>query len=70
MRPVWNGSRSAPASATLKTDYDWLLDLELPDEDAAEKLIKGEAYRDTMRALSAATKYEWTARMTHQMHGH
>ena len=54
----------------LKTDYDWILDLHLPDEDAAEKLIKGEAYRDTMRALSAATKYEWTARMTHPMHGH
>ncbi len=24
----------------------------------------------TMRTLSAATKYEWTARMTHAMHGH
>jgi hypothetical protein len=54
----------------LKTDYDWILDLELPDEVAAEKLIESERYRDTMRALSAATKYEWTARLTHVMHGH
>jgi len=54
----------------LKTDYDWILDLQLPDEDAADKLIKSEGYRDVMQALSGSTKYEWTARMTHQMHGH
>jgi len=54
----------------LKTDYDWLVDLQLPDADAAEKLIKGDGYGEAMRALSAATKYEWTARMTHAMHGH
>ena len=54
----------------LKTDYDWLLDLELADPDAAEKLIRGDGYRETMRTLSVATKYEWTARITHEMHGH
>ena len=55
---------------TLKTDYDWILDLQLPDTDAAETLRSGDSYRETMRALAASTKYEWTARITHQMHGH
>ena len=55
---------------TLKTDYDWILDLQLPDADAAEALRAGDGYRETMRALAESTKYEWTARMTHRMHGH
>ena len=55
---------------TLKTDYDWILDLQLPDADAAEALRAGDGYRETMRAIADATKYEWTARMTHRMHGH
>jgi hypothetical protein len=54
----------------LKTDYDWILDLQLPDADAARTLIDGDGYRDTMRALSGSTKFEWTARLTHAMHGH
>lgn len=55
---------------TLKTDYDWIVDLQLPDEDAAKRLIEGDGYRDTMRTLAEATKYEWTARLTHRMYGH
>lgn len=55
---------------TLKTDYDWILDLHLPDAAAAEALRSSEGYRETMRALADSTKYEWTARMTHRMHGH
>ncbi|MDP9119406.1 MAG: hypothetical protein M3M93_03895 [Actinomycetota bacterium] len=54
----------------LKTDYDWIYDLDLPDEDAAERLIEGDRHREAMQALSGATKYEWTARLTHVMHGH
>lgn len=54
----------------LKTDYDWILDLQLPDADTARTLIDGDGYRDTMRALSGSTKFEWTARLTHPMHGH
>ena len=55
---------------TLRTDYDWIVDLQLPDEEAARALIDGEGYRDVMRSLAEATKYEWTARLTHRMHGH
>lgn len=55
---------------TLRTDYDWILDLRLPDESAAKALVEGDGYREAMRALADTTKYEWTARLTHRMHGH
>lgn len=55
---------------TLRTDYDWILDLRLPDEAAAEALVEGDGYREAMRALADTTKYEWTARLTHRMYGH
>jgi hypothetical protein len=55
---------------TLKTDYDWIVDLQLADADAAKRLIEGDVYRETMLALAGATKHEWTARLTHSMHGH
>ena len=55
---------------TLATDYDWILDAQLPDPGAAERFVKGEGYAETMRMLADVTKYEWTARMTHTMHGH
>lgn len=55
---------------TLRTDYDWILDLQVPDAEAATTLIGSEGYRETMLALAGATKYEWTARLTHRMHGH
>ena len=55
---------------TLRTDYDWILDLRLPDEAAAKALIEGDGYGEAMRALADTTKYEWTARLTHRMHGH
>jgi hypothetical protein len=54
----------------LRTDYDWILDLRLPDEAAAKALVEGDGYREAMRALADTTKYEWTARLTHRMHGH
>lgn len=55
---------------TLRTDYDWILDLRLPDEAAAKALVEGDGYQEAMRALADTTKYEWTARLTHRMHGH
>jgi hypothetical protein len=55
---------------TLTTDYDWLLDVQLPDREAAEAFVQGTAYAEAMRALSDVTKYEWTARLTHTMYGH
>jgi hypothetical protein len=55
---------------TLTTDYDWVLDVELPDREAAEGFVLGDPYGEAMRSLAEVTKYEWTARMTHTMYGH
>jgi hypothetical protein len=54
---------------TLATDYDWIMDVQLPDAEATERFIGGTAYADAMRELAAVTKHEWTARMSHTMHG-
>ena len=53
----------------MKTDYDWILDLRVRDQDAARALIDGDAYSEVMRALAPVTKYEWTARLSHEMRG-
>lgn len=55
---------------SLRTDYDWILDVQLPDPETAERFVKGDDYRAAMEPVVRATKYEWTARMTHTMHGH
>jgi hypothetical protein len=52
----------------LTTDYDWIMDLELPDADTARSLLDGGAYREAMETVAAVTKYEWTARLSHPMH--
>lgn len=54
---------------TLLTDYDWILDVELPDPDTTKAFLASDAYADAMRALASVTKHEWTARMSHTMHG-
>jgi hypothetical protein len=54
----------------LATDLDWILDVQLPDEEAARRFVESERYRSTIADVATATKYEWTARMTHRMHGH
>jgi hypothetical protein len=53
----------------LVSDYDWIMDLELPDRRAAERLLSGAHYARAMDAVAAATKYEWTARLSHIMRG-
>jgi hypothetical protein len=53
----------------LTTDYDLILDVQVPDRDTAAALLEGEAYAETMRAIAPVTKYEWTARLTHVMRG-
>lgn len=53
----------------LTTDFDWILDIQLVDEDAARALLDSTAYADAMRSVAASTKYEWTARLTHVMRG-
>ena len=52
----------------LTTDYDWIMDLDLPDVAATRSLIEGDAYGQAMEAVAATTRYEWTARMSHPMH--
>jgi len=53
----------------LTSDYDWILDVQLPDRPTAERLLNGAGYAHAMEAVAAATKYEWTARVTHVMRG-
>lgn len=55
---------------TLRTDFDWILDVQLPDHDAAERFLGSDGYRAAMASIAPVTKYEWTARLTHTMHGH
>ena len=54
---------------TLKTDFDGIVDIRCADRTAVEKLLAGEQYAQAMRQLGAVTQYEWTARLTHLMHG-
>ncbi len=53
----------------LVSDYDWIMDVQVPDRDAAERLLGGPHYARAMDAVAAATKYEWTARVSHIMRG-
>jgi hypothetical protein len=53
----------------LKTDFDWIVDIQVRDKAAAGLLIKSKAYKDAMKAVAPATKYEWTARLSHEMRG-
>jgi hypothetical protein len=53
----------------LVSDYDWIMDLQVPDREAAQRLLAGAEYARTMDTVAAVTKYEWTARMSHLMRG-
>ncbi|HEV2440671.1 MAG TPA: hypothetical protein VGX97_11480 [bacterium] len=53
----------------LVSDYDWIMDVHVPDRPAAERLLAGAHYARAMAAVAAATKYEWTARLSHIMRG-
>jgi hypothetical protein len=53
----------------LVSDYDWIMDVQVPDRDAAERLLGGPHYARAMEAVAAATKSEWTARVSHIMRG-
>jgi hypothetical protein len=50
------------------TAYDWILDLRIPDQDAAGRLLESGEYERAMATIAVATRFEWTARMTHVMH--
>jgi hypothetical protein len=51
------------------TVFDWILDVQVSDQDAAKRLLSGEHYRETMLAIAPATRFEWTARLSHTMRG-
>jgi hypothetical protein len=53
----------------LTSDYDWILDVQLADRPAAARLLAGSDYARAMDEVAGATKYEWTARVTHVMRG-
>jgi hypothetical protein len=53
----------------LATDFDWILDVQVPDQAAAEALLESDLYGQVLGAVAPATKYEWTARLTHRMRG-
>lgn len=50
--------------------FDWVLDVQIRDSGAARGLVEGPRYADAMRVIASATKYEWTARITHVMRGY
>jgi hypothetical protein len=54
---------------SLKTDYDWIFDVQVADESSARALVEGEEYSEVMAAIAPVTKYEWTARLSHVMRG-
>ncbi len=51
-------------------DFDWLVDLQCRDTAAARAVVGGGPYTDAMGVIAPATKYEWTARITHVMRGY
>jgi len=50
---------------TLATDYDMILDVMFEDFDDAKAFFEHQAYEEALRLAAGATKYEWTARITH-----
>lgn len=53
----------------LVSDYDWIMDVRLPEPAAAARLLSGPHYARAMETVAAATTYEWTARVSHIMRG-
>jgi hypothetical protein len=51
----------------LMTDFDWILDVQVTDRKATEGLLSSSTYADVMATVAQATKYEWTARLSHAM---
>lgn len=51
-------------------DFDWIVDVQLLDPVAARALVEGPQYAAAMGIIAQATKYEWTARITHVMRGY
>ncbi len=54
---------------TLTTDFDFIVDIRCSDQAEVASLIAGADYARVMKQVAEATQYEWTARITHTMHG-
>jgi hypothetical protein len=67
--PEVDGVVTGVNSGIHPSDYDWIMDVQVADPAAAERLLGGPAYAKAMEAVAAVTKYEWTARVTHLMRG-
>ncbi len=64
------GTRSvlvADNVGTLRTDFDLIVDAELDDAPSARSFIEHEAFREALGLAAEATKFEWTARITHSI---
>jgi hypothetical protein len=59
--------RSAGSRAA---NFDWVLDVQAADAPAARGVLDGPRYAAAMDIIARATKYEWTARITHVMRGY
>jgi hypothetical protein len=53
----------------LATDFDFIVDIHVPDKASAAALTHSAAYAEAMAAVAPVTKYEWTARLSHEMRG-
>jgi hypothetical protein len=56
--------------AARAADFDWILDVQVRDPAAAQALVAGPLYAEAMAVIAPATRYEWTARVTHLMRGY
>jgi hypothetical protein len=65
--PGVSSALGADNVGTLTTDYDLIVDVMLEDAGAAKGLLDHDAYKEATSLAAAATKYEWTARITHNM---
>ncbi len=52
---------------TLVTDYDLIVDVMLDDLEAAKAYLEHTGQKEATALAAANTKYEWTARITHNM---
>jgi hypothetical protein len=53
----------------LMSDYDWIMDIQLADRLAVERLLASPAYTAAMETVASVTRFDWTARVTHRMRG-
>ncbi|HLW46327.1 MAG TPA: hypothetical protein VKW09_00985 [bacterium] len=51
-------------------NFDWILDVQIEDAEAARRFVDGPRYAGAMGVIAPATKYEWTARISHVMRGY